>query len=163
MADEKVMKQAKKVYDDFCSVLESNNWTFDRHDDDMVITFGVNGDDLPMNFLVVVNPTAQVVSMYSSMPYKFSADKRAEGAMAVAVANYGLVNGCFDYDVSDGEIRFRLVTSFRESLISPDVYGYMLAIAGGTVDRYNDQFFMISKGMLTVDQFIEKENERRNS
>ena len=34
----------------------------------------------------------------------------------------------------------------------------MILIAASTSDKYNDKFFMLAKGMLTVQQFIEQEN-----
>ena len=82
--------------------------------------------------------------------------------MAVCVANYGLVNGTFDYDLSDGEIRFRIVSSFRESILSEELFNYMVLVAASTIDDYNDKFLMVSKGMLTIQQFIEWENGRKN-
>jgi hypothetical protein len=33
----------------------------------------------------------------------------------------------------------------------------MMMVAASTVDNYNDKFFMLSKGMITIQQFIEQE------
>jgi hypothetical protein len=85
-------------------------------------------------------------------------DKRVEGAIAVSVANYGLVDGSFDYDISDGEIRYRLTSSYRESILSDDLFEYMIMCAASTVDDYNDRFFMLAKGMIDVEKFVELEN-----
>lgn len=79
-------------------------------------------------------------------------------AMAVVVANYGFADGSFDYNISDGTILFRLTSSYRESTLSEELFEYMLLVSATTVDKYNDKFFMISKGMLTIQQFIESEN-----
>ena len=54
-------------------------------------------------------------------------------------------------------ILFRLTSSYRESILSEDLFEYMIMIAASTVDVYNDKFFMISKGMLSIQQFIESE------
>ena len=54
-------------------------------------------------------------------------DKRVDGAIAVCVANNGLNDGCFDYDVRDGEIRFRLTSSYRESTPGTALFEYMIA------------------------------------
>ena len=82
-----------------------------------------------------------------------------EAAIAVCVANYGLVNGCFDYDLNDGEIRFRMVQSYRDSIIGNEVYNYMLIVGANTVDKYNDRFLMLFKGMLDLEKFVELENQ----
>ncbi len=34
----------------------------------------------------------------------------------------------------------------------------MIMVASVTVDNYNDKFFMVAKGVMTVQQFIEQEN-----
>lgn len=163
MEDEKVMKQAQSVYETMCRSLENRDWKFTRHDEDLTVSCTVRGDDIPMDMVFIVNPRAQVVSLYSVMPFKIEEDKRMEAALAVCAANYGLVNGTFDYDLSDGEIRFRVVSSYRESILGEEVFNYMLVIASGTVDEYNDKFLMLSKGMLSVQQFMEWEKNHRNS
>lgn len=162
MSDEKVMKQAKAVYETICKALDARSWNYKRFDEDMTISCGARGEDLPMDILIVVNPRAQVVSVISPMPYKIAEEKRVDGALAVCIANYGLVNGSFDYDLSDGEIRFRMVSSFRESILSEELFDYMIMVTATTVDDYNDKFLMISKGMFTIEQFVEWENKRRN-
>lgn len=163
MADEKVMKQAQSVYETICKTLESKDWNFTRHDDKMMINCGVRGEDLPMDFFFLVNPESQVVSLISPMPYEIGEDKRVDVALAVCVANYGLANGTFDYDLLNGEIRFRIVSSFRESVLSENLFDYMVLVAATTIDDYNDKFLMVSKGMLTIQQFIEWDNGHKNS
>ena len=118
----------------------------------------MKGDDLPIEFIMVVRPKNQVVQFISSLPFNMPEDKRVDGAIAVCVANYGLVDGSFDYDLRDGEIRFRLTCSYRESTLSEELFNYMIMVSASTVDNYNDKFFMIAKGMMTVQQFIEQEN-----
>lgn len=162
MVEERVMKQAKSVYETICKSLENNGWNYTREEEDLVIRCGIRGDDLPMDIVIIVNPKAQVVSLFSPMPYKIKEDKRVEAALAVCVANNGLVNGAFDYDLSDGSIHFRVVSSFRESILGEELFNYMIMIAAGTVDIYNDKFLMISNGMMNFQQFLEWDQKRRD-
>ncbi len=158
MAEQYDMKKAKEVFNTMIKKLDSIGWKYEKHEEKLLIKSGVKGDDLPVEFIVVVNPRNEVVQFLSAMPFNMPEDKRVDGAIAVCVANYGLVDGSFDYDLSDGEIRFRLTSSYRESILSGDLFEYMIMVAASTVDQYNDKFFMISKGMLTIQQFIEQEN-----
>ena len=57
MEDEKLMKQAKQVYDTICKSLDARGWKYTEHVDDLVITCGARGEDLPM---------------FSPMPYKIA-------------------------------------------------------------------------------------------
>ncbi len=151
------MTKAKAVYSKILKMLDSKDWKYERHDEDLVIKSGVRCEDLPVEFIIRVLPEPEVVQFVSPMSYKVPEDKRLEGAVAVSVANYGLINGSFDYDVADGEIRFRLTSSYLDSEIGEGLLEYMMMVGVTTTDRYNDKFFMLTKGMLTLQQFIEQE------
>ena len=162
MADAYEKQQAKAIYDSVINMLDNKGWTYDRFDDDLVIRSGIKGEDLPIDFLIFVKPENQVVQFISKLPFSIPEDKRIDTAVAVAVANYGLVDGSFDFDISDGELRFRLTSSYRESLLGMDLFEYMIMCGASTVDDYNDRFFMLSKGIIDVQKFIELENSNNN-
>lgn len=157
MSDEKKLKAAQNVYETICQMFDDMNFKYERHDEDLVITCSIKGDDFPMEILFFVQAEREIVQLVSPMPYHISEDKRVDAAIAVAIANYGLINGSFDYDMSDGEIRFRATQAFMDSIIGKEVFRYMLAAASSSIDKYNDRFFMLNKGMMTVEQFIEAE------
>ena len=148
------MEKAKQVYEAIIAMLDKRNWSYDRHDEDLVISSGVKGDDLPINFILAVNAKNQVVSFLSRLPFTMSEEKMVDGAIACCIANNRLVDGSFDYDVTNGNITFRLTTCYRDSDISESVFEYMIMVASMTVDNYNDKFLMISKGMMSVDQLL---------
>lgn len=154
------MIKAREVYHTLLKMLDSINWTYDRNDEKLLIKSGVRGDDLPVDFVMLVRPQNQVIQFISSLPFKISEDKRVEAAVAVCVANYNLVHGSFDYDIRDGEISFRLTSSYRDSKIGEEMLKYMVMVAASTTDSYNDKFFMLSKGALTVQEFIKQENAK---
>lgn len=162
MEETKLLQQARSVYETICKSLDNRDWKYERHDDDLTILSEAQGEDLPVSMIIRVDPNAQVVSLYSPMPFNIAEEKRIDAAIAVCVANYGLINGSFDYDLNDGEIRFRLVTSFRESMLSEELFMYMVLVAAATVDDYNDKFLMVSKGIMSIQSFIEWEQQRKN-
>lgn len=152
------MTKAKEVYSTLLKMLDAKEFKYERHDEDLLIKSGLRGDDIPVEFLMYVRPENKVVQFISQLPFKISEDKRVEGALAVAIANYGLIHGSFDYDLSDGEIRFRLTSSYLASTLGEDLFEYMMMIGASTVDKYNDRFLMLSKGIITLEQFMEQEN-----
>lgn len=158
MANEINMQKANEVFGTLVRMLDTRDWKYEKHEEKLLIRSGIKGEDLPVEFIVLVNPKNEVVQFISSMPFNIPEDKRVDGAIAVCAANYGLVDGSFDYDLSDGEIRFRLTCSYRESQLSEDLFEYMIMVSASTVDIYNDRFFMLAKGMITVQQFLEQEN-----
>ena len=152
------MRKAQAAYDALIKMLDTRDWKYDKYEDKLMVKGTIKGEDLPVNFIVIVKPKNEVVQVLSMMPFYISEDKRVDAAIAVNVANYGLVEGSFDYDLSDGEIRFRMTATYRDEIPSADVMERMIFLSAFTADRYNDKFFMISKGMMTVQQFIEQEN-----
>lgn len=162
MEDEKKMKQAQATYQTLCKMLDTRDWKYQKNDEKLKIESGIRGEDLPIEFIMVVNPRQEIVSFFSRLPFKMSEEKRVEGALAVCLANYGMADGSFDYDISDGEIVFRMTSSFRESLLGEDLFEYMIMCAASTVDVYNDKFLMVSKGAMSIEQFIEFEKSRRS-
>lgn len=162
MSEEQNIKQAQDTFTTLCKMLDKKEWHYEKDEEKLVIQSGVRGDDLPIQFIIRINPRNEIVSYISWMPFKIAEEKRIDGAIAVCVANYGLVDGSFDYDISDGEIMFRLTSSYRQSVLGEDLFEYMIMCASSTVDEYNDKFLMISKGAMTIQQFIEMENQKKN-
>ena len=148
---------ASKVYNDLCTHLTACGWKYTRHDDDKVITLNMRGDDLPIEMILFVREKQQVVSLLSPIPSKAPEDKRIDAAVAVNVANYGIVCGSFDYDFSDGEIRWRAVLPYRDATITKDQVNFLVMVSATTIDKYNDKFLMLNKGMMSLEQFIESE------
>lgn len=153
------MTKAKETFASLCRMLDNRNWHYDKIEEDLMIKSSVKGEDLPIDFIMRVNPRNEIVSFLSWMPFKVEESKRVDVALATCVVNYILADGSFDYDLTDGSILFRMTSSYRGSVLSEDLFEYMLMVAASTVDDYNDKFFMISKGMLTIQQFIESEQQ----
>ena len=154
MTDANEMALAKKVYEDLCAALERRDWNFQRHDEDLVITFGVNGEDIPMDFIFVVDAERQLLRVLSKLPFAVPEDKRIDIAIATCAASYGLADGSFDYDIEKGIIFFRLTSSFRNSSIGDGLFDYLVGISCFTVDKYNDKFMALSKGFISIEDFI---------
>ena len=148
-----------QVYNKFKAHLQANNFKFDTRDSELSIILTVHGEDLPQPTIIHVFDDRNVVQIVSPIPARIPEDKRPEAAVAVAVANYGMINGSFDLDMSDGEIRFRMAQNFAETGMSEESVHYMCAITFLTTDKYNDRFFMLGKGLMSLEQFIEKEGQ----
>lgn len=151
------MTKARETFATLCSMLDNKGWHYEKKEDELLIKSGAKGDDLPIDFIMTVDPQSEIVTFLSLLPFKADEDKRIDMALAVCVANYGLKDGSFDYKVEDGSIIFRLTSSYRGSTLSENLFEYMLMVSATTVDEYNDKFFMISKGAMSIQQFIESE------
>lgn len=153
------MIEAKATFDSLCKMLDNRGWDYKKFEEDLIIKSGIRGDDFPIDFIVRVSPECEIVSFISWLPFNVSEEKRVDMAIAVCVANYGLVDGSFDYNVADGSIMFRLTSGYKGSTLSDDLLENMLLISAAIIDKYNDKFFMIAKDMMTIQQFIESEQK----
>ncbi len=158
MSDEKNILIARQVYATLCAALDARKWNYQKEEDELLVHFGVNGDDIPMQFIIVVDAERQLVRLMSPLSFKMCEEKRMEGAIATCVASYGMADGSFDYDLSDGRIVFRMTASYRESQLGEGLFQYMISCACAMVDHYNEQFLALDKGLISISDFIEKEN-----
>lgn len=148
------LKKAKEVFNSLCEMLDGKDGRYEKHEDDLVVTFIVGGDDIPMQFIMNVDAERELVRLISPIPVTFDDDKRIEGAIATSQVNYRLADGSFDYDFRGGKVFFRMTSSFRDSLISQKLLEYMMMCAAFTVDEYNDKFFMLAKGQMPIEEFF---------
>lgn len=155
MAEQENLKLAKTTFETLCKALEHHDWHFKKDEENLTIECGAQGDDLPMEITIVVDPERMLIILMSHLPFVMSEDKRLDTAVAVSAVNFALVDGSFDYDIKSGHMIFRMSNSFRESLIGEDLFMYMILVSCHTIDEYNDKFLMLSKGIITLEQFIE--------
>ena len=151
------MAKAKEVFGALVNMLDTRDWKYEKFEEDLVIKAGIKGEDLPIEFIVVVKPKNEVVQLLSRLPFTIPEEKRVDAAIAVCVVNDSLVDGSFDYDITEGNITFRLTSSYRESELGADLFEYMILVSAGTIDDYNDKFFMLGKNMMSVQDFFNKE------
>ena len=151
------MQRAQQVYAYMCDCLDRLDWRYSKETDSLLVRFQVTGGDLAMQFLMYVDAERQLIRLLSHLPYHICEEQRVDCAVAITVANFGMVDGCFDYDVSDGQIVFRMTQSFLDCTIGEDFFVYMIGCASGTVDRYNDKFYAINKGLLSLADFVAQE------
>lgn len=159
MADERKIKRANQVYRSLCDMLDSKDFKYNRHDEDLTITFTMVGDDLPMQFVMKIDVERELIRLFSPLPVTFEKDKIYEGILSTNQANFCLADGSFDFDVMAGKVSFRMTSSFADSLISKDVFQYMIDMASCTIDDYNDKMLMLSKGAMTIEEFFEFVNK----
>ena len=149
-------EQALAVFNGLCANLDAHEFPHQRHEDRLTIEGTARGNDFPMEINIEVDEDRQLVILLSHQPLVVPEDKRLDMAVAVSVVNNKLLDGCFDFEISNGHMFFRMTSSFRDSLVGDELFTYMMAISLQTIDKFNDQFFVLSKGMLTLEEFIKR-------
>lgn len=121
------------------------------------------GEDLPMTLYIILRADRQIATVFSAMPFQVAPEHRYDTAIAVLAANHGLIDGSFDLNMQTGEIRFRLTSCFIGTVLTEELFSYMMFVSAETVDRYNDRFKALNDGEMNLDVFLQKdaEDERR--
>ena len=151
--------QAKKIYEQFCSVLDKDGWKYERHDEDLIIASGLTSGTFAIKTFVFVDPDKYVLQVITQMPFRISEEQRVGAAIAVNVANYRKCIGSFGYDIADGEIHFRVVQSFRDSNLDDEILLEMFVISCAMGKQYCSKFYDISTGTMDLEEFIKWERE----
>lgn len=152
------LEQAQAVFKTICQVLESNDWHHKKDEEKLVIHCGAQGEDFPMELIINVDAERSLVVLLSKLPFDIQEDKRIDAAIVICAINDVLADGNFDYDVNTGRIGFRMTNSFIDSRLGPDVFEYMLLCACHIIDEHNDKLFALSKGMMSLEQYLEALN-----
>ena len=154
------IRAAEENADVLIAMLEHNHLKYqiaEQSPQRTYIKIHFTGNDLPMTLHIMLRTDKQIVSVISPMPFKMKEEVIPDAALAVAAANHGLIDGSFDLNLYTGEIRFRLASCFRGSLLSEDLFSYLMYVSAETVDRYNDRFQGLNDGTLEIQQFLDED------
>lgn len=154
MNEQEKMRNAKETYSGFCSMLDKRGYHYERDDEKLAIHTSFRGDDLSMPLTVRVTPNAQLISIFSQMPFVIKREKIGEVALALCAVNDSIVDGSFDFKIDDGRVLFRIAHAFDGSVLGEEAFEYMLNCSVSTIDRFNDKLSDLNDGRMPLDQFI---------
>lgn len=87
-------------------------------------------------------------------PFTVAPDRRADMAMLLTRANFGLPEGCFELDLDDGELRFRTAAHFADGPIEPSVLAASMWGAVAVMDRYLPALMATAQQGLAAEKAI---------
>lgn len=149
------LNEAKQILDLIRQMMDDHKWHYDLEEDKLAVITTFGGEDLPMKFSFIVAAGLKVVVLTSWMPFSFKPEKTTDIALACNKINSSIAFGRFSADLSDNTIEFRLSTNYNNSMLSKDVFDFMLAYGNKMVDDYNDKFMALSNGLIDLDRFYE--------
>ncbi len=87
---------------------EKGDWTYDRlGENNTIITMGMQGHKVDFQVVIDVKENEKVILVYSIFSIYATEDKKLIVSELVNRLNYGLVLGNFEFDFTNGEIRFK--------------------------------------------------------
>ena len=159
MGKMQLTQQAINAYNTLCALLDEKKWGYEKDDENLYVFCTVTGEDLPIKIGIRFDTKNDFVHLLSRLPLTIPDDKKIEANIIISAINYVTVHGLFEYDLINGQIDFRLNTSFKDSLLSKELFGYLIYVSCITIDKYNDQLLMYSTGKLSAEKIIENINK----
>lgn len=151
---EQQLKGAKRVFDTMIDFLEDAKLNYERDDENLAVTLGLSGEDLPMVFNMRVIPGLEAIVCASVFPFTVPEDKASEVSLIINLVNVKMQLGNFEFNPADGRISFRVSSNYTDSIIGKNLFAMLLTIANTMVEEYNDKFFMYIKGKIDIDDFF---------
>ena len=145
--------EAQVVYNTLCSTLDNMKWTYNKQEENLEVRTTAVGNDLTMKLYMKVDANRSVMYLKSGMPFTVPTDRIDIMVKAVIAANWAMLNGSFEMDMSDGYIAFKVVVPFMESIISEKVCHYMINMSCRMIDTFNDKFQKVPEGSTTLSEF----------
>lgn len=156
MASENDLYYGREAYKTLCAVLDDMNWTYQKDEEKFMVSFGVSGENIPITVGIVCNLDLQALQLISFLPFNAPSHRMAEMATAICAINYRLALGCFDLNLNDGTVMFKMSSCFRETLISTQLVSSLIYLTCSTVDESNEDLFALCNGDMTLKDILEK-------
>jgi len=119
--------------------LDSDDWNYRFDSDKGLFRFGLNlqGPIKQVNYIIDAQEDEYVLYAISPIGAESTdANMMAKMAEFVCRANYGFKNGCFELDMSDGEIRFRSYVDCEDQIPSQQVIKNSIYCPAAMFRRY---------------------------
>jgi len=96
-----------KATETVISYLEKEGYNFDHSRENSVITTGFMIDTWRVPCVINLDEENERIIVYSYAPFNIEADIRPSILALTSRANYGLLIGNFEFDLNDGELRYK--------------------------------------------------------
>ncbi|MFI5166410.1 MAG: YbjN domain-containing protein [Thermoanaerobaculales bacterium] len=100
------------------------------------LEMAVAGDNGSFRLVCVVDPDRTIVRFLTFVEGKVPEARRREVMEFLTRANYGLLLGNFEFDLNDGEVRFKCAMDVEGGEITHTQYQNLLYVAVSMADRY---------------------------
>ena len=157
-----VMKQsqAKIVFGTLCSMLDKRGWKYERDDEKYVVRTGVTNEaGQNMKLYIKVDADRSVMYLKSPLPFKVEPSRIDEFCKALTVANWKMLNGCFEMDADDGYVGFKLCIAYIESIVGERLCKYMVDISCNMLGAFMPKLAALAEGSITLERFVALANE----
>ncbi len=144
-----------KLYQALINFFKKEDWTVKLIEDDSALVFGYIGDNGKWKCYARIREEQEQLVLYSLLPSYAPKTKRLKIAELFTRANYGLIIGNFEIDLTDGEIRCKTSIDVENSKLSHALIENMVYINLDTMDDHILAIQAVLDGIKTPLQALE--------
>jgi hypothetical protein len=138
-------------------VLTSIGWHPQETEYEGVLRVDFSGDHIPISeALADVRIEYERFIYFLNFGERVPPDRCDEMAEFLTRANFGLVIGCFEFDLDDGRVRFRSSIDFTNSELTETLIRNSIRSSMDAVERYGDAIVKVLRGELDAMQAIKE-------
>lgn len=110
-----------------------------------------------VNILIVLRKNAYCV--YTKIPLMVEEENRHKVAEYICRANYGLIQGNFEFDFRDGEIRYKSSILCDNDATSENIVNACIGLSLAMIERYCDGIFQVIFNIESPEEAIKHAEE----
>lgn len=137
--------------------LDGDDWHYEYDAEKHIIKMGIQLKSKIKSGKIYVDVKKNSYVVYLCSPIKGDTENLGELTRYLTMANYGLLNGNFELDVRDGEVRYKIfVDCDGVDSLSPEVIKDSFYLGAFMMDRYGDGIAALALGFSDAQTEIEK-------
>jgi hypothetical protein len=136
--------------------LQTDHWPVTVIDERMMIKTGFNGDHGEFSCYAQAREEQEQFVFYSVFPVKISVKDHAAVTEFITRANYGMIIGNFELDLSDGEVRYKTSVDLEGVEIQSNMLRNLMYANVLTMDKYFTGLMRVIYGGITAQEAIQE-------
>ena len=156
--------EREQIVDAVRDWLDNDDWRYEYIAEKQLIKMGINLNSKIKSGNIFIDFKNDCYLVYLYSPINGDKENLEELTKYLTMANYGLINGNFELDVRDGEIRYKTYVNCDglESL-SAAVIQDSICVGCVMMDRYGDGIAALALGFSDAETEINKAEHRDDS
>jgi hypothetical protein len=143
-----------KLYDSILDFFRQDGWPFTEMEGKNILRTGFSGKNGKWTCFAQARETQQQFIFYSVCPNAAPEAKVPLAMEFITRANYGLVIGNFEMDISDGEIRYKTSVDVEGSELDPALIRQTVYSNVMTMNKYMPGLMSVLYANVTPEQAI---------
>lgn len=157
MDENKVMTE--ELVDIFQSYFESEKWHYRYSEENSLFELGISTEGVIKRLSYFIDIREHSFILYAVSPIGANpSDPEAMSAMAEFICriNYGLMNGNFELDMEDGEVRFKVFVDCSMGLPNEKMIDHCIGFPLFMFERYGEGIVSVILGSATPEEAMAK-------